>query len=81
MPYVYVFIFEYVINDYNCNAYVNICIYMYTDPYVEDPIAGAGDELMRDLLQLLIPGKHCDDTVGGWQPKLLLQCAKVVNPF
>jgi len=53
----------------------------HTDPIVEDPIAGAGDELMSDLLQLLIPGSRCGDTVGGWQPKLLLKCAKVINPF
>lgn len=53
----------------------------HTDPILEDPVAGAGDELMSDLLQLLKPTPCSTDAMRSWQPMSLLRCAKLVNPF
>lgn len=55
----------------------------HTDPILEDPCDGDGDELMSDLLKLVKPDCSGDATVTSQslQPKLLLRWAKFCNPF
>jgi len=54
----------------------------HTDPILEDPCEGPGDELMSDLLNLVAPDATRSEG-GFWrlQPKLLLRWAKLCNPF
>jgi len=54
----------------------------HTDPILEDPCEGDGDELMSDLLKLVSP-ETSSQCVKFWrtQPKLLLKLAKRCNPF
>eukprot|EP00933_Yihiella_yeosuensis_P044214 TRINITY_DN39313_c0_g1_i2.p1 TRINITY_DN39313_c0_g1~~TRINITY_DN39313_c0_g1_i2.p1 ORF type:complete len:266 (-),score=50.87 TRINITY_DN39313_c0_g1_i2:90-887(-) len=55
----------------------------HTDPILEDPISGPGDELMIDLLELVAPDRNRDSTDGFWRPlpDFLLRWAKIANPF
>ena len=55
----------------------------HTDPILEDPCDGDGDELMSDLLKLVKPGHRDDSSMafGSLQPKMLLRWAKFCNPF
>jgi len=55
----------------------------HTDPILEDPCDGDGDELMTDLLKLVKPESQGHDlfVFGSTQPKLLLKWAKICNPF
>jgi len=53
----------------------------HTDPILEDPVSGAEDELMNDLLQLVRPGYRNTEGTRSLQPNFLLRCARVANPF
>lgn len=53
----------------------------HTDPILEDPVSGAEDELMSDLLQLIHPGDCKTEGARSLQPIFLLRCARMINPF
>jgi len=66
------------------NVSVNVKYYKnksHTDPVLEDPVKGSGDEFMTDLLQVVVPGSGMTDYKVGYEPDMLLQWAKFVNPF
>lgn len=55
----------------------------HTDIIIEDCASGEQSDLIRDVLQLLVPSQQIGfiEAVETWQPRFMTRWAKIANPF